>query len=62
MRLSVLSWPLVSTFVVQALASPAAIQPSLKKPETTVYNGITVPPITELSGQSFEKTIKDGYW
>ena len=28
----------------------------------TVFNGIKVPPIKELTMENYESTIKDGYW
>ena len=29
---------------------------------STVFNGITVPPMRELKGNAFDEDIKDGYW
>lgn len=31
-------------------------------PKYTRFNGIEVPPMKELSGENFDKEIKDGYW
>lgn len=28
----------------------------------SVFNGISVPPMKELRGETFEKDVKDGYW
>lgn len=29
---------------------------------STVFNGINVPPMKELSGPDFDREIKEGYW
>ncbi|KAM3419550.1 hypothetical protein BST61_g2890 [Cercospora zeina] len=31
-------------------------------PKETIFNGKTVPPMTELEGDKIEGTVKDGYW
>lgn len=31
-------------------------------PQPTVFNGVQVPPLPELDGESFNKTVADGYW
>ena len=28
----------------------------------TVFNGIEVPPLPEVTGEKFNETVKDGYW
>jgi protein disulfide-isomerase len=28
----------------------------------TVFNGVEVPPLRELTGDTFEASVKDGYW
>ena len=28
----------------------------------TIFNGMEVPPMKELSGEAFDTEIKDGYW
>ncbi|KAH8804742.1 thioredoxin-like protein [Xylogone sp. PMI_703] len=30
--------------------------------ESTIFNGVKVPPIPDIFGDSFNETIKDGYW
>ena len=30
--------------------------------EPTVFNGVEVPPLTEIEGPKFNATIKDGWW
>jgi len=30
--------------------------------EYTTFNGIKVPPMTDIEGDKFAETIKDGYW
>ncbi|TAQ91075.1 hypothetical protein B7494_g634 [Chlorociboria aeruginascens] len=31
-------------------------------PESTLFNGIRVPPILDIAGETFNETVKDGYW
>ncbi len=31
-------------------------------PKSTIFNGVEVPPLKELSGEEFDKETKDGYW
>ncbi|KAF7875310.1 hypothetical protein EAF04_002482 [Stromatinia cepivora] len=31
-------------------------------PQPTIFNGVEVPPLPEIDGESFNKTIADGYW
>ncbi|ESZ91797.1 hypothetical protein SBOR_7813 [Sclerotinia borealis F-4128] len=31
-------------------------------PESTIFNGVEVPPLPDINGESFNKTIADGYW
>ncbi|KAI9798762.1 MAG: hypothetical protein M1833_004592 [Piccolia ochrophora] len=33
-----------------------------KRPSTTVFNGVEVPPMPDLNGDKFEEEVKDGYW
>ena len=28
----------------------------------TIFNGLKVPPMTEIEGDKFAETVKDGYW
>ena len=30
--------------------------------ESTIFNGMKVPPMKELNGDDFDKDTKDGYW
>lgn len=31
-------------------------------PKPTVFNGVEVPPLPEIDGELFNKTVADGYW
>ncbi|KAA8573305.1 hypothetical protein MFRU_053g00450 [Monilinia fructicola] len=31
-------------------------------PKPTIFNGVEVPPLPEIDGESFNKTVADGYW
>ena len=31
-------------------------------PQLTVFNGVQVPPLTDIDGEKFNATVKDGYW
>jgi protein disulfide-isomerase len=59
----------VFSAVVIAESSEKPIGPATKEetkaedvPETTIFNGVEVPPIPVLDGENFNTTIKDGYW
>jgi protein disulfide-isomerase len=30
--------------------------------ESTIFNGVEVPPLPDIEGEKFNATIKDGYW
>lgn len=30
--------------------------------KTTVFNGVEVPPMVDIEGQSFNETIQEGWW
>ncbi|KAI9371343.1 thioredoxin-domain-containing protein [Aspergillus egyptiacus] len=72
MRSSLLAWSLLSLFSLPALATPSDPAVSTKRlvkrddgdsgPTTTVFNGIEVPPLKELTPDNFEETVKNGYW
>lgn len=32
------------------------------EPQPTVFNGVEVPPLPDINGETFNKTIKEGYW
>ena len=34
----------------------------INTPKDTVFNGVTVPPMKDISGDKFNGEIKDGYW
>jgi protein disulfide-isomerase len=55
--------------IEEAIASPdASGEESLSTeewdegPASTRFNEIEVPPITDIDGEMFESTVKDGYW
>lgn len=78
MRPTWLAWALTLTTAVAEAAPPgdrqaaAAIAPEAVQGESsagqgegvdyTVFNGIKVPPIKELTMDNYEATIKEGYW
>ncbi|KAI9812842.1 MAG: hypothetical protein M1832_006463 [Thelocarpon impressellum] len=47
--------------VAPAAAAPVAGEEDAV-PISTVFNGVEVPPMKELSGEEFDQEIKDGYW
>jgi protein disulfide-isomerase len=64
---------LAAALLPSALATPdARIQPpasapqlhkrAISEPAEATFNGKTVPPITELSGKTFDETTDHGYW
>ena len=66
-----LSWALLSGLTVPAFAADSARifgrgdalprgEPAAELP--TVFNGIEVPPMKELTPDTFDSTLKDGYW
>ncbi|KAL2800305.1 thioredoxin-like protein [Aspergillus keveii] len=74
MRSSLLGWSFLSLFSLSTFATPSDPAFSTKRlvkradaddtttPAPTVFNGIEVPVITELTPDNFEETIKDGHW
>lgn len=42
----------------------AAENPAVEaEPDTsTTFNGVKVPPMPEIEGEAFDKTVADGYW
>jgi protein disulfide-isomerase len=30
--------------------------------KSTIFNGVKVPPLLEISGETFNDTVKDGWW
>lgn len=54
--LSVLAAPVdTTTEEVLAEAEDDAVKP-------TIFNGVEVPPLTQIPGAKFDATIKDGWW
>ncbi|CAG8972507.1 hypothetical protein HYALB_00001199 [Hymenoscyphus albidus] len=39
-----------------------ASEDAVETPEPTIFNGISVPPLTEIEGESFNATVQEGYW
>lgn len=78
MRPSLLFWTLVATISSATAAPPgndrtgAGLAREAISGETpakggeavdyTIFNGIKVPPMKDIQGDEFQKTIKDGYW
>ncbi|KAL4807151.1 thioredoxin-like protein [Aspergillus unguis] len=72
MRSSILSWSLLSLFVLPTFAAPSD-QTTTKRlvkradsdnsgPASTIFNGLEVPPMKELTPDNFEESVKDGNW
>ena len=60
-----LQWGLLSVLAVPtfALDTPRLFKQAEPAPELpTIFNGIEVPPMRELSPDTFEPVTKDGYW
>ena len=74
MKPSWLGWSLLSLLVAPALGTPASfdqesgdtlVKRASRGVDTdtpTIFNGIEVPPLTELTPENFEEVTKDGYW
>ncbi|PYI10245.1 thioredoxin-domain-containing protein [Aspergillus sclerotiicarbonarius CBS 121057] len=72
MRVSLLAWSLLSLVSIPTLAAPSNdVSPShhlVKRGDaksdvqSTTFNGIEVPPMKALGPDSFDETVKDGYW
>ncbi|KAL4784015.1 thioredoxin-like protein [Aspergillus varians] len=73
MRSSILAWSLLSLFALPTFAAPSdqtiSTNRLVKRADSdnsdstpTVFNGIEVPPMKELTPDNFEETVKDGYW
>ncbi|KAL4965589.1 putative disulfide isomerase [Aspergillus stella-maris] len=75
MRASTLAWSLLSLFALPTFAAPSDQSISTKHlvkraesdaspsgPASTLFNGVEVPPMKELTPDNFEDSVKDGYW
>lgn len=76
MKPSLLVWSLLSLVSIPTLAAGTpnvlykregnqddqAAEVADDSPKSTVFNGIEVPPQTELTPDNFKETIADGYW
>jgi protein disulfide-isomerase len=76
MKSSWLGWSLLSLLAAPALGTPSdaiSDQESGNKlvkrwdrgvdPETpSIFNGVEVPPLTQLTPDNFEEVTKNGYW
>ncbi|KAL4880834.1 thioredoxin-like protein [Aspergillus karnatakaensis] len=73
MRSSLLTWSLLSLFALPTFAAPSDQSTTAKRlvkrdgsddsgPGPTLFNGVEVPPLKELTPDNFEETIKNGYW
>ncbi|KAJ6124126.1 hypothetical protein N7471_011443 [Penicillium samsonianum] len=76
MRPSWLGWSLLSLLVAPALGTPSDASSDQESGDTlvkrgsrgvdsdtpTLFNGIEVPPLTQLTPENFEEVTKDGYW
>ncbi|KAL4927603.1 putative disulfide isomerase [Aspergillus undulatus] len=73
MRSSFLTWSLLSLFALPTFAAPSdqtistkrlvkRAEPNVSGPTSTIFNGVEVPPMKELTPDNFEETVKDGYW
>lgn len=56
----VLSEP--SDGLVKTGAAAGSINSEALSGSPTIFNGIEVPPMKELTGEGFDKETKDGYW
>jgi protein disulfide-isomerase len=65
MKPSILAWSRLSPIIpTLAISSDTAVEKRDDNPDAdnTIFNGIEVPPQLSLTPESFEETIKDGYW
>jgi len=78
MRPALLAWAVIASLFSTTIAAPpgpekaAVLAQDAVQGETpantaeavdyTIFNGIKVPPMTEIEGDNFAETIKDGYW
>lgn len=73
MKVSWLGWSLLSLLAVPTLASPESDSSTgnrlekrrsrgLDPTEPSVFNGQDVPPLEQLTPESFEELTKDGIW
>ncbi|KAJ5882068.1 uncharacterized protein N7529_000740 [Penicillium soppii] len=76
MKSSLLRWSLLSLLAVPALATPSDAFPDqesgdalvkrwgelVDSDQPTTFNGIEVPPLTQLTPANFDEVTKDGYW
>jgi protein disulfide-isomerase len=53
--------PATDTLSIQT-SGPNAPKGDDADPTYTTFNGIQVPPLTELEGPTFKEAVKDGYW
>ncbi|KAI9678363.1 MAG: hypothetical protein M1817_006310 [Caeruleum heppii] len=47
---------------IQTAAPVPPVEVEDSRPKPTIFNGLEVPPLKELSGETFAEEIKDGYW
>ena len=59
-----LSWllPLVGLVSPILAASTTNSEVDDGSTQPTVFNGVEVPPLTALNGETVDQEIKDGYW
>ncbi|KAL4912335.1 thioredoxin-like protein [Aspergillus aurantiobrunneus] len=73
MRLSLLTWSLLSLFALPIFAAPSdqtiSTKSLVKRADSaalgttpTLFNGVEVPALKELTPDNFAETVKDGYW
>ena len=67
MRVALFASALSAICAVGALAIPQeagkdADTPKDDAPKDTIFNGVKVPPMKELDGETFGKATKNGYW
>ncbi|KAL4797153.1 thioredoxin-like protein [Aspergillus venezuelensis] len=73
MHVSTLAWSLLSLLALPTFAAPSDQTISTKHlvkraesdasgPASTLFNGVEVPPMKELTPDNFEESVKDGYW
>ena len=76
MKSSWLRWSLLSLLAVPALGTPSDASPDqesgdilvkrwgelVDSDQPTTFNGVEVPPLTQLTPENFEEVTKGGYW
>lgn len=48
--------------IPREITPPAGEKSVEEGPQSTIFNGVEVPPIPEIDGEKFASTVKDGYW